>query len=73
MLCRRVYIIQRISGVDNASPIRHTDPNVLRRATLKIDFYLIPHFHDWYVMQLCLLSLPLHIAHLAHYKIFCPI
>ena len=45
---------QSIRGDENA-PIRPIDPKVLRRATLKIDFYLIP-----IIGMFCELSLLLH-------------
>jgi hypothetical protein len=36
-----VDVVPSIGG-DEDAPIRLTDPKILRRATLKIDFYLIP-------------------------------
>jgi hypothetical protein len=37
-----VDVILSIPGDEHAPPIRPADPKVLKRATLKIDFYLIP-------------------------------
>ena len=38
------YGVELVPGIrgDEDAPIRTLDPNCLRRATLKIDFYLIP-------------------------------
>jgi hypothetical protein len=38
------YSVDAVPGVrgDEDAPIRSFNPNILRRATLKIDFYLIP-------------------------------
>ena len=55
--------------VDENLSVNYIDPKVLRRATLKIDCYLIP-----IIGMFCELSLSIHsiiITHRSHFKIFC--
>ena len=66
-----VDVVLSITGDENTLPIRPTDPKILRRATLKIDFYLIPIIGMF--CELSLLSRALPTSHLFHSKIFCPI
>ena len=66
-----VDVVPSIPRDEDELPIRPADPKVLRRATLKIDFYLIPIIGMF--CELCLLSHPIPITHLPHSKIFCPI
>jgi hypothetical protein len=60
--------VQSIRGDENAL-VRPIDPIVLRRATLKIDFYLIPIIGMFCELSLLFHSLP--ISHLSISKIFC--
>jgi hypothetical protein len=48
-----IDVVPSIHG-DEDAPIRPIDPKILRRATLKIDFYLIPIIGMF--CELCLLS-----------------
>ena len=63
-----VDVVQEIRR-DEDAPIRPINPRVLKRATLKTDFYLIPILGMF--RELYLVSCPFTLSLISHTKIYC--